>query len=79
MRVPSPTNAVGGSFILSLQCSSQLRGFTSPISAVGGIPNGGRQSFFRLDMNNPPTALWDSRKESLQTPTSHPANQYALT
>src|SRR6266516_1857084 len=34
MLVPNPTNEVGGSFILCLQRSSELRSFCSPINAV---------------------------------------------
>jgi len=54
----NPTNAVGGSFILSLQ--GKLGGPLNPTNAVGGSFILSLNPLFpvrRQDMNNPPTAL----------------------
>ena len=55
MKSPNSTNAVGGSFILSLQGPDGPLGFPKPTNAVGGIT--GSVASSRLGMNDPPTPL----------------------
>ena len=72
----NPTNAVGGSFILSLQAGRAGRphghcpGLPNPTNAVGGsfisdLALISRKNV-RLDMNEPPTALVGFKKSTLR-------------